>query len=190
MKFLLNLNERRLSPRSLSLYMVAIAFQFEALGWADNMTDFRVRGMVEGFKRRVPQQVDERKPITPSILWGLSRSFDTICQSGSAATLFRVVSFLMFFGAFHLGEVLAVSKLWPGNRALRWEDCQTGGGRVSLLLRKSKTNQQGYGRWIHLQASTDPGLCPVRALREYKQKAPEKGELLFKHVDDSPLSRY
>lgn len=49
--------------------------------------------------------------------------------------------FVLFFGAFRPREVLAVCKVNPGDRAMRWEDCQFGGERVSLLLRKSKADQ-------------------------------------------------
>lgn len=88
MRFPLSLNERELAPRSLSLYLEAIAFQSKALGWADNTMDFRVRRMVEGFKRGAPQQADGRGPIIPTILLHLSRVSSTICLSEFKGELF------------------------------------------------------------------------------------------------------
>lgn len=145
MRFLLSLHNRGLSSRLLSLYLAAVAFQSKALGWADTTRDFRVRRMIKGFKRGTTQQADGRKPITPNILRGLSRAYSSICHSEFEAVLFRAASFVLLFRAFCPGEVLAVSKLCPSDRALRWEDCQISGGRVSLLLRKSKTDQKRYG---------------------------------------------
>lgn len=47
-----------------------------------------------------------------------------------------MVSFVLFFRAFCPGEVLAVSKIRSEDKALCWEDCEIGSGKVFLLLRK------------------------------------------------------
>lgn len=81
MRFLLHLNQKGLSLRSMMLYLAAISFQSKALGWADTTVDFRVRRMIEGFRRGNPPRADDRLPITPSILCRLSATFTNICSS-------------------------------------------------------------------------------------------------------------
>lgn len=189
MRFLLHLSQRGLAPRSMMLYLGAISFSSKALGWADATADFRVRRMVEGFRRGHPLQAFGRKPITPSIPCGLCDTFLHICSSEFKAALFRAVVLTLFWGAFRPGEVLAVSKAHPGDRIMKWEDCQLG-GQVSLLLRKSKADQRGYGRWVHLRASMDRELCPCGLSGTTGVEHPLPGGWPFRHLDDTPLARY
>lgn len=126
----------------MTLYLSAISFQSKASGWANNTSDFRVRPMIEGFTRQRPQQPDSCRPVTPSILQGLGNAFKVICTSEFEASLYKAAAFVLFFGAFRQGEVLAVSRNRPGDRALHWDDCQLAIGRAYLLLQRSKTTKQ------------------------------------------------
>lgn len=50
------------------------------------------------------------------------------------------------------------------------EDVQFTAYRMQLIIRRSKTDQQGQGHSIHLDARSDR-VCPVRALRTWLESA-------------------
>lgn len=98
--------------------MSALAFASKALGYSECLGDFRVRRMLEGWRREEGLRRDPRQPLTPGILKGLLSKWDSVCSSEYEKILFHSAALLAFFGAFRIGELVAQSKGDRSNRAL------------------------------------------------------------------------
>lgn len=190
MRFVIALRDTDLSARSIAVYLAALSFQARALGWEDNTADFRVRRMLEGLKQSCPRPSDAHRPVSPAMLQALCAEFGLLCTSHYETVLFKACCLVLFFGAFRPSEVLSVSKFNPGDRALRWGDCQVGPNRVSLFLRHSKTDQRGRGQWVHLKKAAIGEICPVRAVAAYWRQAPQGAGPLFRHENALPMTVY
>lgn len=95
---------------------------------------------------------------------------------------------LAFFGAFRISELVAPSKIRPGG--LMFEDTCLGTGLVECFLRRSKTDQRGRGVCVTLYALRGSLMCPVEALRQYREcRGVALGPLLI-HADGSYLSQF
>lgn len=108
-RYIAYLQRLRIASRSLAVHLAALAFCAKASGFSDTITDFHIWKMVEGYRRRVPTQLDWRRPVTPEVLLQVVSQFDTLCASQYEATAFKAKSLILFFGAFRPSEVLAAS---------------------------------------------------------------------------------
>lgn len=131
MLFLLFKGDKGLAPWSVTIYMAALSFWSKAQGWLDLGAEFRLKKIVEGFKRESPTVPDKRRPITLAMLQGLRRQFWLICASLFEATLFWAACITMFFGGFQPNEVLAGSANDLSFRALRIGEVDT---RVDWII--------------------------------------------------------
>lgn len=68
---------------------MALAFASKMLGYSDCMSDFRVRHMLESWKREEGPRVDPRQPLSPGILKGLSVVWNRVCKSECEVCLFH-----------------------------------------------------------------------------------------------------
>lgn len=75
LRFMLHLFDRGLHPRSISIYLAALAFMAGLHGCVDNTRTFKVRRMLEGMRRARPALPDSRGPITPPILRDIIAAF-------------------------------------------------------------------------------------------------------------------
>lgn len=93
----------------------------------------------------------------------LSRSnFSNIDQ----AMLWAAV-LVAFFGLLRASEFLAPSAdTVDPNRTLTWSAMTFGPKKVIILLKRTKTAQDGHGGVVELQQSTG-NICPVMALQEH-----------------------
>jgi site-specific recombinase XerC len=71
----------------------------------------------------------------------------------------RALLLVGFAGAYRRSELVA----------LNVEDVQVTGDGLVITLRRSKIDQEGEGRKVGLLYGSNPGTCPVRALRAWQE---------------------
>jgi integrase len=73
----------------------------------------------------------------------------------------RALILLGFAGAFRRSELVG----------LDIEDCAFGKDGLTVMLRRSKTDQDGAGRKIGIPYGSNPETCPVRVLQSWLEQA-------------------
>ncbi|XP_054825892.1 integrase/recombinase xerD homolog [Eublepharis macularius] len=190
LRYLVHLKGSGLSPRSMRRDLAAVSFFSKAQGFPDPCCGFIVRRALEGWARLTPLPPDRRRPITLDILERVLRALPGLCWSPGEARLFRAAFVVAFYSAFRVSEVAAGSRSDTSGRALASSDLTCSPRRVTITLRRSKTDQRGRGSTVTLRAARHRLLCPVRAVRAFLECRPPHPGPLFIHEDGSPLSRY
>lgn len=189
-QFMIYLYRKGLAPSSMQGKLSALAFYAKCLGVQDNTADFRVRRMVEGYGRERTSQADTRTPISPEVLIRLDGRWAHICANEYEVSLFRAASLLAFFGAFRIGELVAACKTDESRAALQLSDVVWSPEKLSVWVRRSKTDQVGQGALIELGVCSIKSLCPVGAMRSYLDLRGESKGYLFCHRDGFPLTKF
>lgn len=190
LQFMLFLHDEGLNPRSIAVYLAALAFVAGFKGVPDSTQNFHVRRMLEGMRRARPPSPDKRRPITTTILHGLIQRFKTCCSSDFELVLFRATVLIIFFGAFRVSEVLVKSRTADPAWVLWWSDLTITQSGCTLRLRKAKNDQRARGAMVKLRALPRHPLCPVRALINLRQRVVHHVGPIFQHADGEPLTIY
>lgn len=95
---------------------------------------------------------------------------------------------LAFFGALRIGELVSSAKHVAGG--LFREDVVVTEVLVSVVVRKSKTDQAGKGVILELFRGELAGLCPVTAVSQLMAVRPNREGPFLMHKDGSYLSRF
>ncbi len=80
---------------------------------------------------------------------------------------------LGFAGGFRRAELVALGV----------EDISFGDDGLTITVRRSKSDQEGKGRKIGVPFGSDPGTCPVRAVREWLAASGIASGPIFRPVD-------
>ncbi|XP_070597474.1 uncharacterized protein [Erythrolamprus reginae] len=190
-EFCVQVRQRGLSVRTIRSRLAGLAFLSKAGGFADLSGDFRIRKMLEGWLReQAGAPGDTRQPLTVEQLSSINVVFGSLCSSLYEARLFRAAACVMFFGALRVSEAMASSQADTSLRAFQFADLAFRQGGVSLVVRRSKTDQLHRGVALQLSAATDQSVCPVAALRLYCGMRGSGQGYLFRHCDGTPLTRF
>lgn len=90
----------------------------------------------------------------------------------------KAISLLMYFGAFRKSEVVALTV----------EDLTFDADGVTVLIRKSKTDQQGEGNYKYLPFKGTL-LCPVTALKTWLSIRNEESTALFQPLNRAGIAQ-
>lgn len=126
--------------------------------------------------------------MTFEILLGIVARLGEVCSSEFEIKLFKVAFLLEFFGAFRIGELVSPSKKVQGGLGSHEVECSN--GRVSLWLRKSKTDQAGRGKLVQVYPIPGSPLCPMEAVRVFLKVRPARLGAFLVHEDETPLLRF
>ncbi|OCT91727.1 hypothetical protein XELAEV_18014791mg [Xenopus laevis] len=137
---------------------------------------------------RVGRSSDTRKPITLLILNKLLAALPQVCFSLYEQVLFRVLFIFCFFAALRVSEALSSSKSIPGG--LQWDDVTLVNGKLSLLIRSSKTDQSGKGAVLWLGNSAIPSLCSIQSFGAFVAIRPSVCGPFFIHAVGSYLTKH
>ncbi|XP_040216804.1 uncharacterized protein LOC120946105 [Rana temporaria] len=179
--------EAGVSSSALDKKLAGLAFLFKWQGWPDLTKDFWVRQALKGYRKQ-GRRPDARRPVSFEVLRGILAKVGAICSSRFEVTLFRAAFALAFFGAFRVGELVSPSKLVQGGMGV--SDVGWTPEGVTLWLRRSKTDQSGKGRAVHVFPIEGSELCPVGLVRDYLDIRPGVGGAFLVHENGSPMSRY
>ncbi|XP_054843732.1 integrase/recombinase xerD homolog [Eublepharis macularius] len=190
LQYLAHLRVLGRAPRTMRRDLAAVSFFCKALGFPDPCRGFIPRRAVDGWARLSPPSPDGRRPISLPILRRILDALPGRCWSSFEAQLFHTAFTIAFFGALRVGELVAGSQDDPSGRAIRLSDVSWSPRRVSINIRRSKTDQRGRGVTLVLRAAQPGAVCPVRAVGDYIDiRPPLRGPFLI-HRDLSPLTRY
>lgn len=164
-----------------------ISFFLKLLGCASCFSYFSVRQALKGF-RKVTFRVDNRAPLSISLLRRLGFATCQVCFSPFEALLFRVAFSVCFFGAFRVSELFSKNRTCESS--LKAEDVSVKDGIASVFLCYSKTDQLGKGRTVLLHKTILEEICPVSLISKYLLVRPKNAVSFFIHIDGSPLTVY
>ncbi|MDH7602584.1 MAG: site-specific integrase [Armatimonadota bacterium] len=85
----------------------------------------------------------------------------------------KAIILIGFAGAFRRSEIVG----------LNVDDISHRDEGIVILLRKSKTDQQGEGRWVGLPYGKSPDTCPVNALRHWLEVSEISEGAIFRGLD-------
>ncbi|XP_077315653.1 integrase/recombinase xerD homolog [Lithobates pipiens] len=179
--------EKGLSPASIERKLAGLAFLFKLWGEPDGTKDFWVRQTLKGYRRDWKGR-DARRPVSFDNLVAICSRLGDVCSSAYETVLFTAAFSLAFYGAFRIGELVCRSKRVAGG--LLDQDVQVVADRVSIRLRRSKTDQRGKGVAITLLALPGSVVCPVAAVRAFRAVRPGRAGPFLVHEEGSFLSRF
>ncbi|KAK3086984.1 hypothetical protein FSP39_000036 [Pinctada imbricata] len=168
-------------------YIKGVSFKCKIYHQCDPTRYFVISKMLEGMKC-LTKTPDTRLPITISMLSLMLPKLDIICTNLYEAKLFRAAFSISFFAFLRIGE-LALSKGNSAESVIGIRDIKLSNSELSLLIRKSKTDQYGKGIHILLHRTGDSN-CPVEKMAQFLRIRPVIDGPLFCHFDRSPITRY
>jgi site-specific recombinase XerD len=127
-----------------------------------------VRSVLKGIRRTIGTAPDEKAPLVAADIREMVAGLpDTLIGKRDRALLL-----LGFAGAFRRSELVGINV----------EDLTTSEEGLTVLLRRSKTDQEGQGRKIGIPSLPASDACPVRAVRAWQEAAGITTGPLFRSV--------
>jgi integrase len=160
-------NADKVAPAVLDRRLIAIGRVHAMLGFPNPCSDALVRSTMRGIWRvhgRPPRQV------LPLLAGNLRAMLPHM--TGTRGMRDRALILIGFAGAFRRSELVA----------LQYEDLTFVPDGMTLMIRRSKTDQKGVGRRIAIPFARSKA-CPVNALRDWLTCADIKGGPLFRGVN-------
>jgi integrase len=159
----------RLKVGSIQRRLNAIAEAHKALGLDSPTSSGMVRNTLKGIKRTIgTAAVQKAAALTDDI-----RAMVAATDAGLIGARDRALILLGFAGAFRRSELVG----------LEVEDCAFGKDGLTIMLRRSKTDQDGAGRKIGIPYGANPETCPVRVLQDWMELAGITAGPLFRSLN-------
>lgn len=181
-----------LSWKTIRSYLAAIRFYQINSGLPDPSLSPtpKLAYVLKGIRKQSPCHVrSPRTPLTPQHLRSIYSIWTKATPSFDRQMLWAAFC-VGFFGFMRSGEFTSVSG--QNETCLQVSDVSIDSRDnpqvLTILLRKSKTDQFGQGSQIHLGRTGDV-LCPVSATLAYLAVRPNNPGPLFVFENGSPLSR-
>jgi len=180
--------EKSYSSSTITSYISGLSFYHRINGWYSFSDVFIIRKLIQGCRRLRPV-VDQRAPITISMLCSICKVLPGVANNTFESALFKAIFSIAFFGLFRVSELVFTDN---GNRSLQSEDVYLDKDKkhVSLCLRVSKNNQYGNPIHMKLPCESDISICPVCNLKVYMQLRPQMPGQLFVHENKKLVTRY
>jgi site-specific recombinase XerD len=157
-----------LKPGSIQRRLNAIAEAHKAVGVESHTHTAVVRNTMKGIRRTKGSAPTQKAPtLTDDV-----RSMVGVTDAGIIGARDRALILLGFAGAFRRSEPVGFDA----------EDCICGKDGLTVMLRKSKTDQNGAGRKIGIPYGSNPETCPVRVLQTWVDAADVSAGPLFRSI--------
>lgn len=171
----------RLKVGSIQRRLNAIAEAHKAVGLESQTHHPMVTNTMKGIRRTLGTAPAQKSPtLTDDI-----RAMVDAADPGIIGVRDRALILLGFAGAFRRSELVG----------LDIDDCTFAKDGLTVILRRSKTDQDGAGRKIGIPYGANPETCPVRTVQAWIERAAlSEGGALFGsinrhgHVQTSRLS--
>lgn len=138
--------------------LAAIAHQQRLHGYAWMGDDPRLRAVVAGIRRKLGTRPEQKRPIEDDLLRTVVGKIE---GDDLLALRDRALLLVGWVGAFRRSELVAINV----------EDCDFGADGVTVLVRRSKTDQEASGLEKAIPFADDERFCPVRALDAWLRAA-------------------
>ncbi len=166
---------------TLELHRAAISYNHKAAQLSDPTQDEWMKIQLKGIRRKLADRGTKQTGRTPKAAAALAEvtqlvsaySTDPTHPKALEATRNRALLLVGFAGAFRRSELVSVAL----------DDVTFTAEGMTILLSKSKTDQEGAGMVKHFALMTDPALCPVRALRAWINAAGIRSGYVFRKID-------
>ncbi len=174
-------HERRLSAPAVRRALSGVKFNFDRLNIEDPTLQPQAARIIartlRGLELSAPSSKNSKLPITPEIFRQMRRAYEGSCFSEQQLATFDAISSLALFCGLRLGELLGSSSAAARTRApplvgdlTRFEAVDGQPAYFQLFLRRSKTDQEGLGTYVHLaDIGTVGGLNPFAAVDSWLQ---------------------
>ncbi len=156
-------------PTTIQVKVAGIGYWHRLSDLPDPTQSELVRAMLAGIRRDADYVPDKKAPVLLADL----RALVTTLGPDLAGVRNRALLLVGWAGAFRRSEL----------SALAVEDVRLETGRVTLRLRRSKTDQTGQGRNKVIPTLDDPRDCPVVALRRWLDASTITKGPLFRQID-------
>jgi len=158
-----------LKVSTLAKHLVAIGQVHKLAGLESPTSDERVRIVMRGIRREHGVAQEGKAPV---LVQDLRRMVDAL-PDGLIGVRDRALLLLGFAGGFRRSELVGLA---VGDLAFREEG-------LVVMLRRSKTDQEGEGRQVGIPYGSRIQTCPVRAMRSWLAEAEIKEGPVFRAVD-------
>ena len=153
--FLAHEAERRVRPSTIGRRVAAIRYAHKLAGLPLPTDDERVRATVRGIRRSLGAAPSKKTPATGERVIGMA----PLAGTRLSAIRDRALLLIGFAGAFRRSELVA----------LNVEDIEETPEGLRVTIRRSKTDQEGYGHVIAIPRGVI--ACPVTALKAWLEAA-------------------
>ena len=158
----------RLKVGSIQRRLNAIAEAHKAVGVDSPTHHAMVTNTMKGIRRTRGTAPAQKAPaLTDDI-----RAMVDATDAGIIGARDRALILAGFAGAFRRSELVG----------LNVEDCTFGKDGLTIILRRSKTDQDGAGRKIGIPYGANPETCPVRVLQSWIELAGISTGPLFRSI--------
>jgi site-specific recombinase XerD len=167
---------RGLKASTISRRLTAISVLHKAAGLGSPALDERVKDVFKGIKREHGSLEKGAAPLlTPTIkrMIVVARESAESAAQEKAACRDAALLLVGYAGAFRRSEL----------SSLRVEDVEFVEDGATVLLRRSKTDQEGKGDKRALPYGSHPQTCPVRNLRRWLEVLSEAEGPIFRPID-------
>jgi integrase len=149
--------------------LAAISEAHRAAGVASPRGSGPVKAVLQGIRRQKGTAPAQKDPIST----GEIKAMIAELPEGLLGLRDRALLLVGFAGAFRRSELVGLAV----EDVIHVED------GMEILLRRSKTDQEGQGRKVGIPFGSGPAACPVRALRAWLEAAGISSGPIFHHVD-------
>ncbi|OYD09596.1 site-specific integrase [Paludifilum halophilum] len=166
--YLTDLADRR-KTSTLQRRLSAISQAHQAAEYDPPTNGYLVRSVWAGIRRTKGMYQEGKDPILVDDLRQIAEALpDTLAGKRDRALLL-----VGFVGGFRRSELVSID----------WEDIQTIPRGMVILLRRSKTDQDGRGEKVGIPRGSRPETCPVRALESWVRTADITAGPVFRPIN-------
>jgi len=147
----------------------AIAEAHKAMGLDSPTASGMVRNTLKGIKRTIGTATAQKTAALTDDIRAMLETTD----AGLLGLRDRALILLGFAGAFRRSELVGLDV----------KDCGFGKDGLTVMLRRSKTDQDCQGRKIGIPYGSNPETCPVRVLQTWLEQAVLSSGPLFRSIN-------
>ena len=159
----------RLKVGSIQRRLNAVAEAHKATGLESPTQSPIVRNTLKGIRRTKGTAPDQKAPALTDDIRAMVEARD----AGIIGLRDRALVLLGFAGAFRRSELVGLAV----------EGCAFGKDGLTVVLRRSKTDQTGEGRKVGIPYGSNPETCPVRTLQAWLETAAIPSGPLFRSIN-------
>jgi site-specific recombinase XerD len=154
---------------TLSQAMAAIKAAHELTDHENPCDSKKLKIVWQGIRRELGVAQDQKAPL---LISDLKKILENIPHTLTGIRN-KAILLIGFSGAFRRSEVVS----------LKTSDLMWTNEGLMILLRRSKTDQDGAGRQIAIPYGKNANCCPVLALKNWLEKSQIKGGSIFRKID-------
>jgi site-specific recombinase XerD len=159
----------RLKVGSIQRRLNAIGEAHKAAGLDSPTHSAMVANTMKGIRRTKGTAPAQKAPALTDDIRGMMDTAD----AGLIGLRDRALILLGFASALRRSELVGLNA----------EDCALSRDGLTIVLRRSKTDQQGAGRKIGIPYGADPRTCPVRVFQEWAERVRLTSGAVFRSIN-------